>query len=63
MTVSDNGVGISKDIDIHKCISLGLQLVSVLVEQLGGTLEVENGGGTTFRMTLKEYHEAGTMLY
>jgi two-component sensor histidine kinase len=33
LTVSDNGVGIPENIDIEDLESLGLQLVTILVDQ------------------------------
>jgi PAS domain S-box-containing protein len=63
MVVSDDGVGLPEGMDIGNAKSLGLNLVSILVQQLGGTLEVDCEKGTCFRMTIREYHEAGTILY
>ncbi len=37
LTVSDNGIGFQKDFDIRKAHSLGLQMVHLLADQLGGT--------------------------
>ena len=48
LSVSDNGVGIPKDLDIEDLDSLGLQLVNSLVEQLNGELELERNNGTEF---------------
>ncbi|HWR25772.1 MAG TPA: PAS domain-containing protein, partial [Methanosarcina sp.] len=54
LLVSDNGVGFSEDIDFKNTSSLGLQLVNILVEQLEGTIELEKGEGTVFRIFFKE---------
>jgi PAS domain S-box-containing protein len=56
LTVSDNGVGISRDLDIKDLESLGIQLITTLVDQLDGELELKNGNGTEFsiRFTIKE---------
>ena len=56
LTVSDNGVGIPKDLDIEDLDSLGLQLVTSLVEQLDGELELNRFNGTEFiiRFTVTE---------
>lgn len=51
LTVHDPGVGVPEDLDIHQTNSLGLQLVSLLIEQLGGTLTLARGSGTTFTLT------------
>jgi len=50
LVVSDNGMGISKDLDFQKTESLGLQLVNTLTEQLEGTIELDRRGGTKFRI-------------
>ncbi|HWQ47843.1 MAG TPA: PAS domain S-box protein [Methanosarcina sp.] len=56
LTISDNGVGISENLDIKKLDSLGLQLVTFLVDQLDGELEMKKGNGTEFiiRFTVVE---------
>lgn len=54
LTVSDNGVGLPSGLDVRHTDSLGLQLVNTLIDQLGGTLEIENGRGTTFRIIFEE---------
>jgi PAS domain S-box-containing protein len=48
LTVSDNGIGIPEDLDIENLDSLGLQLVTTLVEQLDGELELKRNNGTEF---------------
>jgi PAS domain S-box-containing protein len=56
LTVSDNGIGISEDLDIENLESLGLQLVTTLVDQLDGELEIKRDNGTEFtiRFTITE---------
>jgi len=55
LIVADDGVGMPKDLDIKKCDSLGLQLVSTLVEdQLHGNIEITRDNGTRFRICFKE---------
>ncbi|MDY0128921.1 MAG: PAS domain S-box protein [Methanosarcina vacuolata] len=56
LTISDNGVGISEDLNIKELDSLGLQLVIFLVDQLDGKLELKKGNGTEFiiRFTVVE---------
>jgi two-component sensor histidine kinase len=61
--VRDDGVGVPEDLDIEKTVSLGLRLVRSLAEQLGGDLELIRQNGTCFRIGIREYHEAGTVLY
>jgi PAS domain S-box-containing protein len=48
LTVSDNGVGISEEIDYQNTESLGLQVVAMLTQQLDGTLDLDRNAGTRF---------------
>ncbi len=48
LTVSDNGVGIPEDFNLNTSETLGLQLVTILVDQLGGKLELKRNPGTKF---------------
>ena len=49
LIVRDNGIGISNDLDLRTTESLGLHLVTMLVEdQLNGEIEMDKIGGTTF---------------
>lgn len=50
LTVSDNGVGLPREVDLEKPEHLGLQIVKELVRQLDGRLDVDRMGGTTFRI-------------
>jgi two-component sensor histidine kinase len=56
LTVSDNGVGFPENLNIKDLDTLGMQLVTSLVEQLGGELELKRDNGTEFimRFTLTE---------
>jgi two-component sensor histidine kinase len=54
MTVKDDGVGLPKDIDWRNTESLGLQLVTALVEQLEGSIELLQNGGTEFQIRFME---------
>jgi len=51
LRVSDNGVGLPQDMDVHQPQSLGLQLVNLLTRQVKGTLEMDGGSGTTVTIT------------
>ena len=53
LCVSDNGVGLPAGFDWRQSRSLGLQLVQMLVGQLGGTLDVHHDRGTTIQITFK----------
>ena len=56
LTISDNGVGIPENLDIEDLDSLGMQLVTSLVDQLDGELELKRNNGTEFtiRFTVTE---------
>lgn len=51
LRVSDDGIGLPSQDDIREGNTLGWKLVSVLAEQLGGTLSVERDGGTRVEIT------------
>jgi PAS domain S-box-containing protein len=53
LVVRDNGVGLPASINPAHAESMGLQLVSDLTAQLGGTLTVERSGGTTFTICFR----------
>ena len=48
LKVSDDGVGIPKSIDLENPNSLGIQLVTTLVDQLAGKLELKRRNETDF---------------
>jgi two-component sensor histidine kinase len=50
LMLSDNGVGLPTNMDYCTTGSLGLQLVSTLVDQLDGEIELENRNGTCFKL-------------
>ena len=51
IVVRDNGLGLPADIDIHQPRSVGLHLVEgLVVNQLGGQIEVRRDAGTEFRI-------------
>ncbi|MUG93406.1 GAF domain-containing protein [Scytonema sp. UIC 10036] len=54
LTISDNGVGLPKDIDFKDTESLGLQLVCTFTEQLEGTIDLDNSQGTQFIIEFAE---------
>jgi len=53
LSVSDDGVDFPKDLDFRNTKSLGLQLVTGLVNQLDGTITLDRTKGTTFIITFK----------
>jgi two-component sensor histidine kinase len=50
LVLGDTGVGFPADTDYHTTTSLGLQLVSTLVDQLDGEIALENKNGTSFKL-------------
>jgi PAS domain S-box-containing protein len=57
LTVSDNGVGIPESFNSESSGSLGLQLVAILVDQLGGELELKRDNGTGFVIRFRVLEE------
>ena len=55
---SDDGIGLPASIDPCNSPSLGLQLVQVLVRQIGGTLKVESGPGTRINLRFSSLRSA-----
>jgi two-component sensor histidine kinase len=54
LTIRDDGIGIPKDLDIRNTKSLGLQLVTQLVEnQLDGEIILSRDGGTEFQIIFR----------
>jgi PAS domain S-box-containing protein len=54
LTVSDNGIGLPKNLDIQNTESLGLKLVHTLINQLEGTMEINRNYGTKFIIRFPE---------
>ena len=58
LVVSDNGVGIPEGINLANTSTLGLKLVTNLVEnQLDGKIELDRTQGTTFKITIRREEE------
>jgi two-component system, sensor histidine kinase PdtaS len=53
LTVEDDGVGIPDDLDLNQTASLGLQLVMLLTDQIGGKMEVQRSNPTRFALQLR----------
>jgi two-component system, sensor histidine kinase PdtaS len=51
LIVSDDGIGMRADFDLAETESLGLQLVNMLSNQLGGTVSMDVSHGTRFTVT------------
>jgi len=54
LIVKDNGIGFPKDLDFRKTNTLGMQLVTGLVGQLKGTIDLDQSSGTEFKIIFKE---------
>jgi len=54
LIVSDNGIGLPENIDIDNIDTLGLKMVNILADQLGGTLEMDKTGGVEFKIIFNE---------
>jgi two-component sensor histidine kinase len=53
LIIRDNGVGLKKEINLSNTDTFGLNLVNLLVGQLGGTLDVLQTYGLEFRINFK----------
>jgi two-component sensor histidine kinase len=59
LAVSDRGQGLPPDFDWKNTDSLGLRIVDVLANQLGGTLTIDSGERTTFRLNFQRDQRKG----
>jgi two-component sensor histidine kinase len=50
LSVSDDGIGIPDALDVANATTLGLQLVSLLADQLGAELDVHRSNPTRFHL-------------
>ncbi|WP_296992927.1 ATP-binding protein [Thalassospira sp. UBA1131] len=53
LRVSDNGRGMPDDFTPGTSDGLGLQLIELLADQIGGTLDITTNGETTFVINFK----------
>jgi two-component sensor histidine kinase len=56
LILSDDGIGMPRELDWATTRSLGLRLVRALAQQLRGTLEIRSQGGTEVRLTFQVRH-------
>ncbi len=54
LRVADDGVGLPDGLDFRSTESLGLQIVTLLVDQLDGTIDLERGKGAAFTIAFPE---------
>jgi two-component sensor histidine kinase len=48
LSVSDNGVGLTTEVRFENASTLGLELVTILAEQLDGKLTIQRANPTRF---------------
>ncbi|MBD3414909.1 MAG: PAS domain S-box protein [Candidatus Aminicenantes bacterium] len=53
LTIRDNGKGLPQDLDFKKAESMGLDLVTSLVKQINGKIELYRDKGTCFEITFE----------
>lgn len=58
LTISDNGIGMSKVPDLTNIESLGLKLIHSLVKQLNGTVDIHTLHGTEFQITFQDIYRS-----
>ncbi len=51
LLIGDNGVGLPADLDVGSTKSFGFTLLTILINQLNGSFEIDRSGGTAFRIT------------
>ena len=56
--ISDDGIGIPENIDIHKPATLGLSLVEMLIQEFDGTFSVDRKNGTSFTLEIPKERKA-----
>jgi len=54
LVVSDNGVGFPEGLDFRNAETLGMQIISMLVDQLDGHIELGRQEGTSFKIVFEE---------
>jgi two-component sensor histidine kinase len=53
--IVDDGIGLPNSTDIHTARSFGMQIIANLVKkQLHGSMEIQGGDGTVYRIRFKE---------
>lgn len=59
ISVMDDGVGIAQELELGKAKSLGFQLIPLLADQAGGSLQLDRSQGTRFDLILGSMDEGG----
>jgi PAS domain S-box-containing protein len=60
LEISDNGIGLPAGFELKESKTFGLQLISLLSDQIGVRLEVERSGGTKFVLNFEYRGESYT---
>ncbi|PKL15728.1 MAG: hypothetical protein CVV49_19940 [Spirochaetae bacterium HGW-Spirochaetae-5] len=53
IVIQDNGKGLPESFDHEKPSGFGMQLVSILTQQIGGHIRIDQGDGTRFVLEFK----------
>jgi PAS domain S-box-containing protein len=53
LVVRDNGIGIPEDLDWKNTKTLGMRLITSLIDQVDGTITLDRKNGTAFTITVK----------
>jgi PAS domain S-box-containing protein len=59
LVVRDNGIGIPEELDWKNTTTLGMRLVTSLIDQVGGAITLDRNQGTAFTITIKREPETG----
>jgi len=54
LIVSDTGIGFPDSLDFRNTTTLGMQIITMLVEQLDGRIELSRQQGSSFKITFEE---------
>lgn len=54
LNISDNGVGLPEDMELEKVSSMGIQLITSLVNQIDGKIELDKKPHTSFNIKFQE---------
>ena len=57
-TISDDGTGLPEGFDWRSTKTMGLHIVTMLTDQLGGAISLEKGAGTVFRLAIPKEQDA-----
>jgi PAS domain S-box-containing protein len=52
LIVKDNGIGFTKSLEPHKAKTLGLRLITDLIKQIKGDIQIDHSGGTEFKIVI-----------